>query len=262
MGKEWYFLSPRFWSAPDLILIFSVSIFAVVWVRYLVLAWLYRSVLRRLRLRQINGKLPPGQWRSELMWSTLSSAVFSVLTLLTFLAYENGMTRIYTGFYEHSVSYFLLSVVVMLVLYETYYYWLHRWMHRPSVFRIVHKVHHESLHTSVFTSFSFHPLEAFLQFLFLPLIICVMPVHPYAIGLVLMLMTLSAIINHAGVEVFPPGFRSNTLGRWLIGATHHDLHHKEFRTNFGLYFTFWDKWMKTESKNYDNAFRKNTGSGN
>src|SRR5688572_28672446 len=143
MEKEWYFLSPQFWSSPDLILVFSVSIFAVVFLRYFALAWIYRSVVRRLPVKPINNKPSPAQWRSELMWSTLSSAVFTILTLLTFLAYEKGLTKIYTDFQKHSVSYFVASVVVMLVLYESYYYWLHRWMHRPSVFRFVHKVHHE-----------------------------------------------------------------------------------------------------------------------
>lgn len=261
MGKEWYFLSPGFWSSPGLILAFSVGIFAGVLLRYLILAWAYRSMARRIHPKQINSTVNPRQWRSEVMWSTLSSAIFTILTLVTFLAYQKGFTKIYTDFHERSAGYFVLSVLIMLVLYETYYYWLHRWMHRPSVFRIIHKVHHESLHTSVFTSFSFHPLEAFLQFLFLPVIICLMPVHYYAIGLVLMLMTVSAIVNHGGVEIFPAAFNRHRLGRWLIGATHHDIHHKEFRTNFGLYFTFWDRWMKTESKNYDEEFRKNAGAG-
>jgi len=125
------------------------------------------------------------------------------------------------------------------------------------VFRIVHKVHHESIHTSAFTSFTFHPLEALLQFIFLPLMILIVPIHFYGLGIILALMTLSAIINHAGIEVYPKGFYKHPLGKWLIGSTHHDLHHKEFTSNFGLYFTLWDKWMNTESKGYEERFDKN-----
>ena len=71
-------------------------------------------------------------------------------------------------------------------------------------------------------------------------------------------MTISATINHAGVEVYPRGFEKHWLGKWIVGATHHDLHHREFRFNYGLYFTFWDKWMNTESPRFEELFREKT----
>lgn len=204
-------------------------------------------------------KNTPG-FRRELMWSLISSAIFAILSVSVFYLFQKGHTRIYADFSAFGPGYFALSVVVYLVLYETYYYWLHRWMHRPEVFKVVHKVHHQSVHTSAFTSFSFHPLEAFLQFIFLPLMVFIIPVHYYALGIVLILMTVSAIINHAGLEIYPAKFYNHPLGKWLIGSTHHDLHHKQFRTNFGLYFTFWDKWMRTESREYKDRFDKNRSS--
>jgi Delta7-sterol 5-desaturase len=260
MQNDWYFLSASFWSSPELIIFFTAGIFIVVLVRYLIFASIYQAAIQRWFPRTINrpNAKSTNQWKKEILWSSLSSLVFAIFTMVCFLLYSKGYTRIYTNLGERSVLYFIFSIVVMLVLYETYYYWLHRWMHLPSVYRIVHKIHHDSIHTSVFTSFSFHPIEAMLQFLFLPVIIFIMPVHYCAIGIVLMLMTISAIVNHAGVEIFSPKFNKHKIGKWVIGATHHDLHHKEFRSNFGLYFTFWDKWMKTESRNYDAAFKQNT----
>ncbi|MGZ5247104.1 MAG: hypothetical protein ACXWV5_08645, partial [Flavitalea sp.] len=44
-----------------------------------------------------------------------------------------------------------------------------------------------------------------------------------------------------------------------IGATHHSLHHKQFKFNYGLYFTFWDKWKKTESPDFEKRFESITG---
>lgn len=70
------------------------------------------------------------------------------------------------------------------------------------------------------------------------------PIHFIILLTVLMLMTVSAVINHSGVEIFHKKFILNNL----IGSFHHDLHHTEFKTNFGLYFTWWNKCMKTESK--------------
>lgn len=70
-----------------------------------------------------------------------------------------------------------------------------------------------------------------------------MPLHYAVLLATLMIMTVSAVINHSGIEIF-----KSKVSKHLIGSTHHDLHHEEFKTNYGLYFTWWDKWMKTESK--------------
>lgn len=255
-----YFLDPRFWSSPLLVLVFALSLFTVVLVRYLAFSSAYLIMMKKWfsTSRRLFNITKPAQWRREIRWAILSTAIFTILSAGCLWLYQEGYTRIYTDLQARSTGYFILSIIFLLVGYETYYYWLHRWMHHPKVFRIVHKVHHDSIETSVFTSFSFHPLEALLQFLFLPIAIVLIPIHYYALGIVLTLWTLSAIINHASVEIFPRKFNEHALGRWLIGATHHDLHHKEFRTNFGLYFTFWDKWMKTESRNFDARFRANT----
>lgn len=120
-------------------------------------------------------------------------------------------------------------------------------MHHPKIFKMVHKVHHNSLTPTPWTAFSFHPWESLLEALVLPLILLMVPVNVYVLGFYLLLMTLSSVINHLDIEIYPERFQKNRLGKLLIGATHHHYHHKEFNTNFGLYFTFWDKWMGTES---------------
>jgi lathosterol oxidase len=260
VNSHFYFLDPNFWNSPSLLLLFASSVFAVVFFRYLLLSSSYHFITRilvRSTKRKFNRPIPM-QWKKEIRWSILSAVVFTCLGGGGLWLYQNGYTRIYDDIGSYPIFYFIISMVLMLISYETYYYWLHRWMHKPGVFRHVHKVHHDSVVTSVFTSFSFHPLEAILQFLFLPVFVMIIPIHIYALGIVLTIWTVSAIINHASVEIFPKRFYRHPVGKWLIGATHHDLHHKEFRTNFGLYFTFWDRWMKTESKNYSSRFRTNT----
>jgi sterol desaturase/sphingolipid hydroxylase (fatty acid hydroxylase superfamily) len=191
------------------------------------------------------------------MWSALSSLIFAGLSVITFYFYQQGFTQVYTKISDRSILYFIASIALFMILYESYYYWLHRWMHSPSIFKIVHKVHHQSIHPTVFTSFSFHPLEAVLQFIFIPIAIILIPIHYYALGIVLTIWTISAVVNHAGVEIFPKNFTRHPIGKWMIGSTHHDLHHKEFRTNFGLYLTFWDRWMKTENLKFEKQFEEN-----
>ena len=127
-------------------------------------------------------------------------------------------------------------------------------MHLPKGIKIVHKVHHDSNITRPFPAFSFHPLEGCLQAIFLPGMLMILPMHYYVIIIQLTIMTISSVINHLDIEIYPEKFNNNLVGKWLIGATHHSLHHKQFKYNYGLYFTFWDKIKKTESPFFDKLF--------
>ena len=119
-------------------------------------------------------------------------------------------------------------------------------MHDFKWLRRFHLVHHKSIDTTVLTSFSFHPVESFFQAIILPILFMLIPMHFIAILIILLLMTISAIINHAGVEIYPRSSYFNGFRKYVIGATHHDIHHRHAKKNFGLYFTFWDRFMKTE----------------
>lgn len=196
-------------------------------------------------------------WR-EIGYSMLTSAIFAVLGTGMMIAWQKGWTKVYTDWNAYPLVWLPVSLALVLMLHETYYYWLHRWMHRPKVYRRVHKVHHDSITTSAWTSFSFHPTESILQAIVLPVLLFVLPVHYSVIGLVLLIMAVTSVINHLNTELYPRSFYRHWFGKWWIGATHHSLHHSQFRYNYGLYFTFWDQWMRTESPDFQRLFDLNT----
>ena len=177
------------------------------------------------------------------------------------MAWQYGYTAIYTSWNAFPLWYIPLSFLGAMFIHETYYYWLHRWLHHPKVYKHIHKIHHDSVSTSVWTSFSFHPIESVLQAIIIPLMVMIIPMHLVVLLLMLLIMTISAIINHAGVEIYPSSWRKHILLKWLIGSTHHDLHHRRFTKNYGLYFTFWDIWMDTESAEFDERWNKATRAG-
>ncbi|MEZ4750285.1 MAG: sterol desaturase family protein [Bdellovibrionota bacterium] len=74
---------------------------------------------------------------------------------------------------EHGWFYFFLSVPLLMGLHEVYFYWTHRWLHHPWWFKRVHRVHHESVNPTPWAVFSFHPVEAVIQAVVLPLLILV-----------------------------------------------------------------------------------------
>lgn len=207
---------------------------------------LRREVFKRKRL----SRRPPkkDQFRKEIIWSVKSSVIFAFFGAVLYWLWEKDLTAIYLDPSAYGFAYLPLSLVLVFFLHETYYYWIHRWMHHPKVFRKVHKVHHDSHTPTPWTAFSFHPWESLLEAVILPVILLVIPVNVYVLGIYLVLMTLSSVVNHLDIEIYPEAFRKSKFGKLFIGATHHNLHHKEYLTNYGLYFTFWDKWMATESE--------------
>jgi lathosterol oxidase len=251
-------------SNPIAFLIATFVVFAVVIGRYLFIAGLFHGIFYiwrkdRWAHRKINQRdYKPGQFRREVQWSVLTAGLFAFSGSITALLWQKGYTKVYVEVSDYPLWWLPLSLVVAMLLHETYYYWLHRWMHHPRVFRLVHKVHHDSNITSPWTAFSFHPLEGLLQAIFLPLLLLVLPIHLYVLIIQLTIMTFSSVINHLDIEVYPRNFHRHFLGRWLIGATHHSLHHKQFKYNYGLYFTFWDKWKRTESPSFNTLFEEKT----
>mgnify|MGYP003576895366 CR=1 FL=1 len=245
----------------------TLAIFAVVVGRYLLIAGLFHGIFyvwfpQRFQERKINARAyKPHQFRKEVTWSMITALLFAVAGAILLVLWQKGYTKVSLEVTHYPLWWLPVSLLLAMLLHETYYYWLHRWMHHPKVFKIVHKVHHDSNITSPWTAFSFHPLEGVLQALFLPLLLLVLPMHLYVVILQLTIMTFSSVINHLDVEVYPKNFHKNIFGKWLIGATHHSLHHKQFKYNYGLYFTFWDKWKKTESPLYKQLFEAKTDRG-
>jgi sterol desaturase/sphingolipid hydroxylase (fatty acid hydroxylase superfamily) len=93
---------------------------------------------------------------------------------------------------------------------------------------------------------SFHPWEALRGALVIPLMVLAIPIHVAMLGLVLAVMTLMGVTNHMGWEMFPRRVVHGRAGRWLITASHHQLHHHKYRCNYGLYFRHWDRWCGTD----------------
>jgi sterol desaturase/sphingolipid hydroxylase (fatty acid hydroxylase superfamily) len=232
----------------------TCSFFLIILGRFFLVAGLFHLYFYVLgkekweKRKVTSRKHEKGQFRKELGWSMLSACIFSATAALMYFAWRAGWTRLYMG-NEYPWWWIPLSLGSIFFLHETYYYWVHRWMHKPAIFRRVHRVHHESKVTSPWTAFSFHPLEAILQALIIPVLIMIIPLHVYALLFMLVFMTFSSVVNHLGIEIYPRWFLRSWPTKWLIGATHHSLHHNKSKYNYGLYFTFWDQWGKTERKN-------------
>ncbi|WP_420460247.1 sterol desaturase family protein [Neolewinella sp.] len=246
-------------------LFWVAALFVIIFARYVAFSGGYHYLLRnrwrdRFRHRIFHYEVGAGaQVQREVGRSAVVSLIFAAFGISVLVLWQQEWTKLYLELdTARDWVWLFLGPVVFLLAQETYYYWMHRWMHRPGVYERVHRWHHESIETTAWTAFSFHPTEAVLQAVFLPLSVLVIPLHAFAFLTLLAVMTLSATINHAGIEIFPASWTRLPLLRGLIGATHHDAHHKQARHNFGLYFTFWDHWMGTESPKFREQFERYT----
>lgn len=245
---------PHFFSFYWMVLL-SFGFFIIITGRYFIVAGLFYGIFYKwfpgkFASRKINKKeYNKGQLKKEIKWSVISSLLFSVVAAITVVLWQKGYTKIYDKVDGYGWWYLPVSLLIYILLQETYYYWIHRWMHLPAIFRVVHKVHHDSRVASPFTAFSFHPLEGLLQAVFLPFLFLFIPIHYFIIIFLLVIMSISSVINHLDIDVYPEN-PDHFINKYVIGANHHAWHHKYFRNNFGLYFTFWDKLKKTEGAGF------------
>lgn len=208
--------------------------------------WFYRKVQQKFpeKKRIVH----------EVRYSLSSFVIFSLMATLMGLLVKAGHTKIYLDFSEHSIWYFLGSTVLLIIIHDTYFYWTHRAMHHPKLFKTVHKVHHMSNDPTPWAAFSFHPIEAVVEFGFLPILVVLMPLHPIAIALFSLYSILLNVMGHLGFEVLPSGFTKHKVFKWFNTTTHHNMHHKMVKCNYGLYYNFWDRIMKTNHAKYDETF--------
>lgn len=188
-----------------------------------------------------------GQIIREIGWSLASAAIYGAPAgILAWGWQAHGWSRVYADPRGYPLWWMPLSVLVYLGLHDAWFYWTHRAMHAPRLFRAAHAVHHASRPPTAWAAMSFHPWEALTGAVVIPALALLIPIHIAMLGLVLATMTLMGVTNHMGWELFPRWLVRGPLGGWLITATHHQRHHRDYRCNYGLYFRWWDRLCGTD----------------
>jgi sterol desaturase/sphingolipid hydroxylase (fatty acid hydroxylase superfamily) len=215
---------------------------------------------RYLASRKIRAERPGRrQIAAEVLASLRTVLIFSLVGVGITVAATFGWLNVYSDPAARGWPYFAFNVVALIVAHDAWFYWTHRLMHRPRLFRWFHRLHHRSNNPSPWASYSFDAAEAVVNAVYLPIALLLMPTSILAAFIFTAHMMLRNAIGHCGYEVFPARSDGRPLFGWLTTVTHHDLHHARAGTNFGLYFTFWDRIMGTEDPNYPRAFAQAVG---
>lgn len=231
-------------------LYYLFAFFGIILVRYFLVAggtyWLFYSSSNKSFIeRRLNIKSP--SWKSikkDIALSIVATIALAICAALIMTIYDSGATRLYKSIDDYGLWYLIGSFFGVILLQDTCYYFFHRGFHHPLIFNWLHQGHHRSKHPTPWTSFALDFPEAFIQGLFLVIIVFVIPLHFAVLALLLITMTIWAVINHLGFELFPK-FPTHWLGKWLISSDHHSIHHRHYAQHYGLYFTFWDRLLGT-----------------
>jgi sterol desaturase/sphingolipid hydroxylase (fatty acid hydroxylase superfamily) len=244
----------------DILLTKGHHIFAFDFGRYLIAAsvtfgivWLLRRSTFKARKIQAR-EAGVADIRREFMQSLQSVMVYIVGSCFLIWGREVGL------FYDMLGDGFglwidLAILAAIIIAHDAYFYWAHRAMHHPKLFKYFHRAHHRSITPTPWAAYSFAVPEAVVMFMFVPIWLFFVPTPGWVLFTWLNFQIIRNAMGHAGFEFFPRWWLSTPLTRWINTTVHHDLHHNgSFNHNYGLYFTFWDKWMGTEHPKYREKF--------
>ena len=129
-------------TAPDLFMSDLLRYVLGAGIVYLIIhVWLAQT----LAPRRIQARLPrPGQVRREIMASLRSVTVFAIIGPLVVLEMLTGVSQAYADPMARGPVWFLVSLIILIIAHDTWFYWTHRLMHQPRWFRRLHRLHHQS----------------------------------------------------------------------------------------------------------------------
>ncbi|MBS1962678.1 MAG: sterol desaturase family protein [Bdellovibrionales bacterium] len=226
-------------------------------VRYVILCggfyYLFWVVLREWTIRRRVH--PDDHARADLIREAKDSFWFFIWTsipiTLTLAPEFRVHSRLYLDVRAYPLYWLPISFLLLVFGQDAYFYWVHRILHTKWLFKHVHGVHHKSLNPNPLTAFAMHPVEGlFLMGFIFGFVWCV-PTNLYVFSLFQVVSMALNINGHFGAEFQPESWKRVPVIKHLNRATHHTNHHRFFTVNYGLYFTLWDRWMKT--------FRENAG---
>ncbi len=151
--------------------------------------------------------------------------------------------------------YYVVSFPLVVLVHDAYFYWTHFLMHKSKFFYQFHKEHHLSHEATPLDVLAFHPVEAFIHFIFFALYPMVIPTTLPVMQFMFVWMLVCNSAGHLPYEFYPKFLYDFPVIRQFNAATHHQMHHKYFTSNFSIYYNWWDRWMGTNHKEYFVKFR-------
>jgi Delta7-sterol 5-desaturase len=225
-----------------------IRYFIVAGLAFSLFYYLFPNQLKRFKIqaREARNK----DFIREIKHSLQTSLVIALVAFVILRSPLRNYTQTYQDIHDFPLWYVPVSLILALIIHDTYFYWMHRLLHTNRLYKYTHAVHHRSVNPSPFTSYSFHFLEAVTEALVLLPIVMLIPTHRLTIILFTLTGFIINVYGHLGYEIAPRWLRKTVLFEVLATSVYHNMHHSKFRGNYGLYFRLWDRLLGTENPDY------------
>jgi Delta7-sterol 5-desaturase len=214
----------------------------------------FKERLKNWRI-QLKERVDAAQIKRELKNSIFTLLVGATFSSIMLYASGKGYGKIYTDVSEHSPWFAILGFFIIMLIDDTWFYWMHRLLHHKKIYRFIHLEHHKSVDVNPFTSLSFHFLETLLLTLWIIPTSLILPIYAPVLAFVQIWGQLDNLKAHLGYEFYPAWWNRSML-QFLTSSTHHNMHHSKFNGNYGVHFRIWDRLLGTEFKDYEAEYDK------
>jgi sterol desaturase/sphingolipid hydroxylase (fatty acid hydroxylase superfamily) len=235
-------------------LINVIRYFVIAGIPFILFYLVFPKKFQRLKIQLKHAETK--EFISEIFHSLQTTFIFIGISIVVLFTSISEYTQFYRYVHDFPIWWIPISLILAIVFHDTYFYWMHRMMHHKKIYRQVHLVHHKSTNPSPWASYSFHFLEAIIEGLVIVPILFLIPMHLYTVSIFITLSFMINVYGHLGFEIVPARFRNSIWFKILNTSVYHNMHHSHVQGNYSLYFRHWDRWMKTENKNYEPYFDK------
>jgi sterol desaturase/sphingolipid hydroxylase (fatty acid hydroxylase superfamily) len=229
---------------------------AAVYALLLATYWVSCLAVGRLNLRLAAAKIQARETSAALVRRDRRQSVLSLAAIAALFGTGHWL---YAEFHWglaplHGAAGFVLSFVLSLVVFDTWFYWFHRLIHTPLLYRRVHRWHHLTVTPVAWSNNSDRLVDnLFLQSYWLVAHFLV-PAAPLVLLAHKLYDQVTGVVGHSGYEHGGALCRPPSP---LVGVTHHDQHHRFFRCNYATHFTLWDRLMGTLHPDHDAELARN-----
>ena len=218
---------------------------------FFIIFWIVgKKYFKKIRIQETE-RANVNHFKHDLGFSASTFLVFAIMDVFLLYSESKGYTKLYFDISDYGYVWLGVSFFLVLFIDDMFFYWSHRAMHLPRFYKFFHKVHHESTDPSPLTAFAFHPSEAIIENMMHFVLPFLLPLHFGTIIAWQIFSMLNNVLGHLGYEIYPKIWVKLPILQFKTASTHHNMHHQLFNGNYALYFTWWDKWMGTEFKEYE-----------
>lgn len=249
---------------------FDLELYARYWTVYVIgylplniaICLLLNYSLINIKALVVNRKIIPEynnkEYLRDMLFSIAVTPFFAIIPSCFDYLDSKGYSNLYKNFDDHSVLYFIASIVFLVFFQDFWHYWIHRFAHTSNwYYKYIHSHHHKTTNTQAGTTFKLHPLDAVISGLYL-FVVLLFPIHIYALAISSTFLVFLAFYFHSGFELLPKIFSKIPPQYFFVSSVGHNYHHSHQRCHYALYLGYTDYLFNSERPEFRTKLKEMT----